>query len=265
MSQGERRLNSHFLSGLQPPQHIATPGREIVATPGVMPALGIGARVAVVDQRIAPRSQEIVARCGDLAGHAGDHRTLRHLHPRRHQRHRADHATPAEFRAVHHHGADADQAVVADLGAMHHGAMRDRTIVPDRGAAAAADMDHRAVLNVAGAADAHSGALGADHRIGPEAAALRGADAAEDTRGRIDVGRPIERNLGAEDEGHGADLTVTVHDPAGSPARQQSHSACASRRCQPGSTKPYRPISRLTALSRPFKYICSGTVMWPPF
>jgi len=107
--------------------------------------------------------------------------------------------------------------------------MRDGAIVADRRAAAAADIDHRAVLDVAGAADAHRGALGADHAIGPGAAALARADPAEDAGGGIDVGRAVEQDFGAEGEGHGAGPAVAASIPAGlsRPRNARARSASA--------------------------------------
>src|SRR5579872_2465600 len=88
-------------------------------------------------------------------------------------------------------GTDADEAVVADLGAVHDGAVRDRAVVADCGAPAAADVDDGSVLDVAAAAQRDAGALGADHRVGPEAAALTGGYTTVDAGGGVEVGGAV--------------------------------------------------------------------------
>ena len=84
------------------------------------------------------------------------------------------------------------------------------SVIRAEGAASAADMDHGTVLDIAAAADAHRGTLGADHRIGPEAAAVSRADPAVDARGRIDIGGPIEVHVGAESEWHGGTFLMSA-------------------------------------------------------
>src|SRR5580658_10677011 len=163
-----------------------------------MPPLRVGQRVPVVDQRVASRLDEVIAARNHLPRHTHDDRALGNFGARWHQGHRANHAASSDFRSIHYDRANADQAVVADLGAVHHGPMSYRDVIADHRPIAAADMNHDGVLDIAPAADAHRGALGADHAVRPETAALARADAAEDTRGGIDEGGLFELHLGAE-------------------------------------------------------------------
>src|SRR5271166_1822650 len=58
---------SNFLAFRQPPYDIFAPLCKVIATPRIMPSLGVGERVPVVNKRVPPCDKEIVSRRHDLA------------------------------------------------------------------------------------------------------------------------------------------------------------------------------------------------------
>ena len=149
-----------------------------------MLALRVGQRVAVVEHGVDAVGDEAVARPHDLGRRAHDDGVGRDDGVVGDVAVAGDDAVLADHHALHDGGADADQAVVADGAAVQHHAVRDRAVVADDGRRAVADVHHHVVLQVAAAADAHVGALGADHGIGPQARILADLHLAVDARGR---------------------------------------------------------------------------------
>src|SRR5262249_29525586 len=82
----------------------------------------------------------------------------------------------ADHRAVHHHRADADEAVVLDRAAVHRRVVRDRAELADRSGVVVAHVHHHEVLHVRHAPDADLLAFGAHHHVVPERDAFRELD-----------------------------------------------------------------------------------------
>src|SRR5262245_4993428 len=159
---------------------------------GPFPAAVIAARIAfgiaLVELRIDAVGNEVVDRAHDLGWRAHDDRVrwddgaVGDKAVAGHDRILADH------HPLHHRGADADQAMVADAAAVQHDPMRDRAIVADDRRQPIADVHHHMILQIAAAADAHKVALGANDGARPETGMFADLDLAKNAGAAIDIG-----------------------------------------------------------------------------
>lgn len=167
-------------------------GHVGIHVPGSVIAVPIGQGVAVVKERVHPVGDEIIAGFLDLARRAHDDGIVGNDRPLFEEGMARNNTVIADDAAIHDGRVDADQHVVADGAAVQRAVMGDRAIVADDRRRLPADVDHDEILNIAHFSNAHLMGLGANHGIGPEAAAFIHADAAVGLGARVDEGCTVE-------------------------------------------------------------------------
>lgn len=149
----------------------------------------------------------------DPRGRAQHQTARRNFGSRRHHGTGGDDGVFSHLRAVHQHGAHADQATVADGAGVQRHVMADGDLVADhQRVGAAGDVQDASVLDVRPLADADVIDVSANHRVEPDTAFLADDDIADDLGALGDPGGGMNLRYGVfEGMNHGPWLPLSLY------------------------------------------------------